>query len=528
MVYLDVYNTIFEYLEETELIDNIIEYSEDILERILPESSSDEFNNEFLLEYALFNYRHENKMLIDFLSETLYPRLSTDNKKEFDSIKNSERFNLKFKKKISLNQKDTKGKELYDFYFEDIENNQTKIITSSTVLDKFTKDINARLINNPLYEGKYSAIGGISDVKTYKAVSQISSIKAATKRIEESKSTVNAILKFSKEHSLQEIEEYANKQSSFIEQDKKIMQINRQFFEKFSIGFDEFLGDFFELSNSQEKFIEMAEHYLSIEKDLDDTLMDTNYILDIQFLSADAIKSFLLVIKKDFQQLDKWITVLQNKGKEEFEIETENEINLSRENIIKNQKKYLKEEIASLNIEGFEEFFERIDKYSPENIKEFLEDIVDFLGDYIKENKNNHDDEIVFFTNFAESLIEGVDEIPYLKDVLEEQKDYEYKPEEFYDDLAENDEEHSLFIFLLAVNFIQKGQYDMTYNLVKENAPIKTDSFIQMFLFGKILSFLDDDEYKAYFGKAKSIDKIRYKIELEKFLAEKDDKKLTV
>ena len=247
MVYLDVYNTIFEYLEETELIDNIIEYSEDILERILPESSSDEFNNEFLLEYALFNYRHENKMLIDFLSETLYPRLSTDNKKEFDSIKNSERFNLKFKKKISLNQKDTKGKELYDFYFEDIENNQTKIITSSTVLDKFTKDINARLINNPLYEGKYSAIGGISDVKTYKAVSQISSIKAATKRIEESKSTVNAILKFSKEHSLQEIEEYANKQSSFIEQDKKIMQINRQFFEKFSIGFDEFLGDFFEL-----------------------------------------------------------------------------------------------------------------------------------------------------------------------------------------------------------------------------------------------------------------------------------------
>jgi len=519
MVYLDVYNSIFEYLEKIGIVDDVFEYSEEVLGPFLDKIHSNEMRNDMVVELALYNYNYENDFLIQFLSEHLYPDLNEEEKKEFDLIKESERFNLKFNKKEKRNDLDTKGKELYDFYFKDMDSNETKIIVSATALDELKHNLNARLINNPNHKGKYAIIGGIFDEKTFEAVSSLSLLGMMKRRFEKTKSNFEQILSFSKKHTLKEIDNYRNEKSSFLKQDKKIMKINNLFFERFKIGFDDFLNDFFEMSNDTNKFTEMADYYLSIEDKLKETLFDTNYAVPFRlFFERESIEGFASFIKKDSKLLEQSIIELKKRGKKEFEAALKNETSLSREKIIENAKMVLNEKVAPLKPEGYDIFIDKVNNYSPGEIKEFLVEIVGYLEN-LSEKMDNFD--FSLFLSMTKELLDKAEKIPCLNEIKEKQKECEYIPEKFYEYIYARDEVYNLFVFLSAVYFINKQNPKKAYEIINENEIIKTDSFDMMFFTGKILSFFDDKKYKTYFNHAKKIDKKRYNEELEKFLNEK-------
>ncbi len=186
MVYLDVYDRIFEYLEDISIVDNVFEHSEKILGSLLDKIHENELHNDVIIECALYTYLHKNKFLIEFLSENLYSKLSKDEKKEFDLIKESKRFNLKFDKKEKTDKLDTKGLELYYFYFTDLDDSEQKTILSSTPLDELKFDFNARLVKHPREPDKYFIIGGIFNVKIFEMLSSFSSMKVFLDKIKSS------------------------------------------------------------------------------------------------------------------------------------------------------------------------------------------------------------------------------------------------------------------------------------------------------------------------------------------------------
>jgi len=517
MVYLDVYDRMLEYLEKTGVVDDVFDYCEDVLKPVLQKVDTKGFHDEMILEFALFNYRHENRVLIAFLGENMYNTLSGDERKEFDLVLNSERRNLKFEKKQRTNELDN-GKELYDFYYTDAESNETKIVRSSSSLENNGPIINARLIESPLYGGRYSLTGGIFDAETFKWIQTAFYLRMAMKGQDKAEAMIGHLLKFSREHSLEDIKRYENKESGFIRQDRKIMEINRMFFEKFGCGFDDFLGDFYALSNRQDRFIEMAEYYLAIEDELFNTIMDTNYFLGLSlFPEGKAIKGFIAFLKNDAHQMEDSIRELQNEGKKEFEARRANEIALARENVLENQKKFLRKRIAPLHLDGFDSLMERLDAYAPDRSREFLGDIVGYL--------DKHWQELDSDTSVSLSLLKGLlhdaDKMPYLKEILERQRENGYDSGRFYDYIGTDDSVYSLHVFLSAAYLFQKKDFHKAYRLIKEKAPEKTDSFAQLFFLGKVLSLFEDNGYKPYFSLAKKIDKARYAVELRKFLEEK-------
>ena len=519
MVYLDVYNTIFEYLEDIGVVDDVFEYSKEVMGPLFDRIKGNEVLNDMVAEFALFNYWQDGKILIDFLYEKLYPNLNKNEKKEFDLIRESERVNLNFNKKEKQGRLDTKGKELYDFYFHDEDKNETKIVVSSTALEEINKSLNARLIKHPEHEGKYLIVGRIFDKKTSEAVSSLSSIKFVQERYKEIASYTEGILAFSKERTLAEIKHYKNEKSNFLEQDKKIMKINKVFFKKFDMGFDDFLGNFLKLSNDAGKFIDMAEYYVSIADELNEAVLDTNYSFSLNLLfETSLVKGFGAFVKKDREILGQSLSELIERGKKEFENSLNNNIALSRENVIKNSKKFLNDKLKPMKLKGYGAFIKKLDSYSPENVKEFLSDIVEYL-DKLPEDTDEMD--ISFFLAMTMDLLEQADDLPYLDETLAKQNSIKYIPEKFYEYIDVDDEVYNMHLFLAVASHISCNEAKKAYNLAKEDKPMKTESFSMMFLLGKILSFFNDIEYKRYFHEAKKIDKARYRAELEIFLNDK-------
>ena len=521
MVYLNVYDTIFEYLEDIGIVDEVFEFSDDILKSMFRKDINNKFHNEFVLELALFQFMHENKSLINFLAENLYDSLSADDKKAFDAIKESSRYNLRFTNKVKLDQLDTNNRELYDFQFTDLDTNEIKLIVSSAPLEEKGLVINARLIRNPLHAGKYAIIGGILDANSYSVVKGLCELKLAQKTLQDSKMAAEHLLRFSKEHSLKEIEKYDDEESRFIVQDRIMMRINRQFYEKFEIGIDDFLKNLFELSNHHDKFVEMTEYYLSIIAEFHGALGDTNYIFKLPFLfEKTLVEGFLAFIKKDSVFLEKSIDTIKKEEKDEFDSSRGMEIALTREKIMEHQKKQLIKHIAPLNLDSFDLFFKKLESYPPEEIDKFLKALID----YLKKNygRINPKFELEFLLHFLEHLFDNAMDIPYRAEIEEAHKEIVYDSEEFYSFIDANDEVISLLMTLQAAYFVDRNEFGMAYRLVKENKINRTDSFDQLFLLGKILSFFNDKEYKTYFRKAKGLDKARYTNELTTFLRQKE------
>src|SRR3989338_3775962 len=183
MVYLEVYDSTFRYLEKIGIVDDVTNSSLLVLEPVMEhfthgqnKERREKTFNEFIIENALFNYLHEGRLLIDFLSGAFYSSLGDGEKKEFMLIKNSTRRSLKFIRSEKTGEKDLKGLDLREFHFVDADSNEAFTVISSSELGFKNGNVNARLIENPNHPGKYSFIGLIASDDLFSGISEFSKL----------------------------------------------------------------------------------------------------------------------------------------------------------------------------------------------------------------------------------------------------------------------------------------------------------------------------------------------------------------
>ncbi|MBU2638325.1 MAG: hypothetical protein KJ955_05100 [Nanoarchaeota archaeon] len=161
MVFIDVYDTIWDFLEKEGILGNAMEYAEHICgKKTIARYDNTELLPDIVLEQALFDISCNGELLVDYVERKLYPKMNEDDKKEFLLLKASKRNNLSFIRKEKLERKDTHGKDFYKFYFRD-KKGKTKEVLSSTALDKQGKSLNIRLIRLPEEEGEVHAVLGV-------------------------------------------------------------------------------------------------------------------------------------------------------------------------------------------------------------------------------------------------------------------------------------------------------------------------------------------------------------------------------
>lgn len=161
MVFIDVYDTIWKFLEKEEVLGNAIEYAEHICDKkTIDKYENTELLPDIVLEQALFDVSCNGELLIDYVERNLFPKMDEADKKEFLLLKTSRRENLSFVKKEKLDRKDTHGKDFYKFYFKD-KKGKIREILSATALDKQGKRLNMRLIRLPEEEGEVHAVIGV-------------------------------------------------------------------------------------------------------------------------------------------------------------------------------------------------------------------------------------------------------------------------------------------------------------------------------------------------------------------------------
>jgi hypothetical protein len=164
MVFIDIYEPIWKFLEKEGLIDEAIDLAEDVCGgKVISKYNGTELLADIVLENALFNLVCKKELLIDYVEKKLFDSLNEEDKKEFILLKASKRESLTFVRKEKLDRKDTYGKDFYRFYFKTKKGEQ-RVILSATHLEKQGKKLNMRLIRLP-EEKAYAVIGVILNVE---------------------------------------------------------------------------------------------------------------------------------------------------------------------------------------------------------------------------------------------------------------------------------------------------------------------------------------------------------------------------
>ncbi|RLG13478.1 MAG: hypothetical protein DRN71_04765 [Candidatus Nanohalarchaeota archaeon] len=339
----------------------------------------------------------------------------------------------------------------------------------------------------------------------------------------------------SKKLSFDEIKSFEDKNSYFIEQDRIIMKLNKMFYEQFKMDIDDFSDSVFELSNDKARFRDMYEFYLLISKELEDACLDTNYMLDIKFITyTPLLKAFAGFVLADIGLLENGLAEVKMEAIREFESTKNNFLSRTREKIMAHEKKIIKDTIDDLNsskdvsekekAQHYSEFLRKISEFKPESIEQFLTEMIAFLRNECIRLKHLEDEQLTEMKiNYLEHLRANPDEIPYLKDVEKENEKIIFDDEKYYDYLDMPDDMYYLTKLLVCARLFFRKEYKKAYTLVCELNFDKNNCFAEMFFIGKVLSLFEDKGYKQYFKQAKKIDKPRYKTELEEFLAWKDD-----
>lgn len=158
MVFIDIYEPIWKFLEKEGLLDEAIALAEDVCgKKIISKYNGTELLPDIVLENALFGLEYKGNLLIDYVEKNLFDSLNEEDKKEFSLLKASRRENLSFVRKEKLGRKDTHGKALYKFYYKN-KTGEIKEVMSSAALDMLGKELNMRIINVP-EEKAYAVIG---------------------------------------------------------------------------------------------------------------------------------------------------------------------------------------------------------------------------------------------------------------------------------------------------------------------------------------------------------------------------------
>lgn len=172
MVFLGVYNKFGLFLYKNGMLQDICNQFTGLFgSEMLEGYSGTDLLPDILMEYGLFNYFHNGELLINYLKTKIYHKLPKDEKEEFDMLLNSARYMLDYIKKERMNRLDTKGKPLYEYYFNAEGDKSIKIIVSSTKLEKIGKKLNMRLIRRPEYGGeKYAVVGLIFSENSFRVM----------------------------------------------------------------------------------------------------------------------------------------------------------------------------------------------------------------------------------------------------------------------------------------------------------------------------------------------------------------------
>ncbi|MFH1432893.1 MAG: hypothetical protein ABIG84_06785 [archaeon] len=537
MVFLDVYDKIWNFLEEEGILNDIIsEFEEYIGKKNLAQFRKHEGSEKYadvILEYGLFNYTHKKKLLIDYVSECHRNSLDESEKRQLFALSESQRETFTFLKKITRNEKDTNGKMLSDFYFKDTSTGKINIVTSSAELDKLTPELNMRLIRSPFHEiDRYNIIGLIHSPEQAECLASAAKMKTIIKNIDHSRERKDILFRLSTQLSFEEIDSFEDKSSRFKEQDRIIMRLNKQFHERFKMNLDDFMNNAYELSNEKSKFREMYRYYESISGQLHQTVYNTSYIMGMKFFSYNAtFKAFFGFIMEDPELLEKGIIALKEEAKEEFELEQQRLLSLTRERIINHQRNQIKKIIDDLGAskeksakhkkERYKSILRKINKLKADDIDMFLNEFIEFLSREKMLLVGIEDgDHIDMRLDFMMMLKSKSDEIPYLEDAEKELKKARFEDDGFYNYYSGlSDEMYDLIKILYAAHLFSEKEYRRAYDLIKGLNIETNQSFSEMFFVGKVFSLFENKAYKTYFHHAKKIDKQRYKTNLEKFLA---------
>ena len=531
MVFLDVHDTIWSYLKENDILDDIIDEFEDFFGgKVLDEYDGTPLFADLVLEFGLFYFFVEKIRLLEYLKEHLFKALPEKEQEAFTEISKSKRHDLTYLKKEKKGKLDTYGRDLYDVYFQDNKTGETKIIVSSSNLTANGKKVNARLMRHPLYEGSFLIIGLVYGEKGRGAIESLEEYATMRKNYGRLSSRKDELFSLSKTLTLDEIESYEEKNSPFPEQDRKIMKANKLFYGKFSMNLDEFANNGFALSNDKAAFAAMAQFYLSDIKEFTNALFDTDYALNMKLFGYPPfLKSFLGFITEDTAMLEEGIHELRAESKKAFEEDKLNAMNMSREQIILNQKKAVETTAQDLRKEGqpklaeeYLGFLNETENLTADEIGTFLRKLRRFI-EQKRHVLDSDEDSIMAYIMFLQELERESENLPYLRSVEGEYRNIVYDPEHFYDFLTGMDEAfYNLMKVMNASLLFHKQDYQRAYQLVKGMKAGNTGCYQELFFVGKALSLFEDDEAKSYFKKAKKIDKARYKGELEEFLRNKE------
>ncbi len=530
MVHLEIYETIWDLLNEDEL-NEIIKEAESIFgKKILTHAKETGTYFDFVLEFALFHHFIDDELLIDFVNDNLI-ELDDAEQKQLEVLNDSERLNLKFIKKIKRNKLDTKGRELYDFYFEDLNTNSTKIVVSSTELEKNGSILNMRIIPTEEYDkNRYVVIGAIYNEESASAIEQLDQLTRIQHGYKESLGRLNYLMVQSQALNEEEITKWDDKNSRFLEQDRQIMLINKRFYQKFNLNIDDFVKNFTGLS-TENCFEEMCNYYLSIYGDLERVIYNTNYQFgSIVFTLPGLIKAFLGFIINNQDMLKEGIIGLQEEAKKDFDCNESMALSASREKIMENHlrlaneyfKKWsLRKNVRPEQVEEKEKQLNRLKEYSPPNIAEFIIEVINFVSEEEPENEEEAISKEMQLSWL--DVLKGHSDIPYLKDIGQEISHYPFKPELFYEYLDEKHEEvYVLSAILYAAYLFNINEARKSYELITQLESCVGECFEINFFLGKMLSFFENKNYQKYFSQAKRLDRERYKAELSRFLREKE------
>ncbi len=523
-------STIWDSLDD-EILNEIIKEAESIFgKKTLVQAKETGTYFDFVLEFALFHHFVDDDLLIDFVNDNLI-ELDDVEQKQLEALNDSERLNLKFIKKIKRNKLDTKGRELYDFYFQDPTTTTTKIIVSSTKLEKNGSILNMRTMLTEEYDkDRYVVIGAIYNEKSASAIEQLDQLTRIQHGYKESLGRLNYLMVQSQALNEEEITKWDDKKSQFLEQDRQIMLINKKFYQKFDLNIDEFIQNFAGLS-TENCFEEMCNYYLSIYGDLEKVIYNTNYQFgSIVFTLPGLIKAFLGFIINNRDMLKEGIIELQEEAKKDFDCNESMALSASREKIMENHlhlaneyfKKWsVREDISKDLIDNKEKQLNKLKAYTPIEIKKFIKEVIKWT----REEEPENEEEIIskeMQLSWLEAL-KGHSDIPYLKDIDREISHYPFRPELFYEYLDENHKDvYVLSAILYAVYLFNINEARKSYELITQLQPETDECFEITFFIGKILSFFENKNYQKYFNQAKRLDKERYKAELSQFLKEKE------
>ncbi|MGM5488715.1 MAG: hypothetical protein ACQESG_07225 [Nanobdellota archaeon] len=293
MVYFPLYDKILANLPE-----DIIKQSKKIIEgsfKNKPQNMKDELLIELILFYSPYPIKeYLDDAPLDSLETEILENLLVSKRRTYKVL----------------------GKDGSDFYFQDSETGEERIIESQAPLLEWDT-MNTRLV---FINGRYYITSLILHPEDTGFFDELDALYSVFTKFTEAKENFDDLMEQSEKVDESKIQEYD-------QPDQQLMRLNRRFKETHGYSIPEFLSDVFAVSET--KFETMARDYLGFSDEFFGLIQEKGYIASEMLISYPEILQALLGFKAgDKQMLDEGIAKIMEEEeemktmlKEEFEID---------------------------------------------------------------------------------------------------------------------------------------------------------------------------------------------------------------